>query len=151
MRKLNWLWLSLIVIILDQITKILVLHYVQYPIAVTPFFNIILAGNTGAAFSFLAGASGWQAWLFSGIAVIISIAIIYWLYKLPPPKTWLPIALALILGGALGNVLDRIIHGFVIDFLDFHIGIYHWPTFNLADSAVVIGAIMLIIDVLFIQ
>ena len=149
MRKSKWLILALLVLVADQITKLLVLHNVTQPIVITSFFSIVFAGNTGAAFSFLANASGWQMWLFGGIALIISIVLIIWLFRLPRHKIWLPTALMLILGGALGNVLDRVMHGFVVDFLLFHIDQWSWPAFNLADTAIVIGAIMLVLEVLF--
>lgn len=149
MRNLKWLILAAGVLIADQITKFLVLCYVAKPIFITSFFSLIFTGNTGAAFSFLAHASGWQMWLFGGIAVVISIILIIWLYLLPRHKIWLPISLMLILGGALGNLLDRIMHGFVVDFLYFHVDKWSWPAFNLADTAIVIGAIMLIIEVLW--
>lgn len=144
---LKWLGLSLLIIILDQTTKLLALHYVPFnkPIFITRFFNLILEHNPGAAFSFLSWGNGWQNWLLSITAFIVSIVIIYWLYKLPNNNKGLSLSLALILGGALGNLCDRIMHGYVIDFLDFHIKQYHWPVFNFADSAIVIGAIILII------
>ena len=150
-NNLRWLWLSLLVIIFDQITKFFALHYLTFdqPIFITPFFNLTLAKNPGAAFSFLAQMGGWQGWLFGFIAILVSIVIIYWLYKLSSGKIWLPVALALILGGALGNLCDRLAHGYVVDFLDFYIGNWHWPAFNLADSAISIGAVMLIIDIIW--
>ncbi len=146
--NLHWLWLSALIIILDQISKLLALHFITFnqPIIITPFFNLVLAHNPGAAFSFLAQQGGWQGWLFGIIAILVSIFLIRWLYKLPGKQTWLAVAIALIIGGALGNLGDRIIHGYVIDFLDFHIGNWHWPAFNLADSAISIGAMMLVID-----
>lgn len=145
-----WLLLSLLVIILDQTTKLLALHYVPFDrfIFITPFFNLILEHNPGAAFSFLGKASGWQSWPFGIIAIVVSIYIIYMLHKLPRTKKLLSIGLALILGGALGNLIDRVMHGFVIDFLDFHIKTWHWPVFNLADSVITIGAAVIIIDIL---
>ncbi len=150
-NNLRWLWLSLLVIILDQTTKFFALHYLTFnqPTFVTFFFNLTLAQNPGAAFSLLAQAGGWQGWLFGFIAILVSTVIIYWLYKLPSDKIWLPVALALILGGALGNLCDRLAHGYVVDFLDFYIGNWHWPAFNLADSAISIGAVMLIIDIVW--
>jgi len=115
-------------------------------ITITPFFNLVLEHNPGAAFSFLAQEGGWQGWLLGIIAVIVSVFLIIWLYKLPAKNKLLAIGLALIIGGALGNVMDRILHGYVIDFLDFHLNNWHWPAFNLADSAITIGAIILVID-----
>lgn len=139
------------VIVLDQITKFAVagaftLHE-QLPL--TPWFNLTLAHNPGAAFSFLSDASGWQRWFFTAIALAVSIAIVVWMKRLPANDRWMAIALALILGGALGNVWDRITLGYVIDFLDFYVGQWHWPAFNVADSAITIGAIMLAIDAFF--
>ncbi|KPJ68112.1 MAG: hypothetical protein AMJ43_01525 [Coxiella sp. DG_40] len=150
-NNLRWLWLSLAVIILDQITKFFALHYLTFdqPVSIIPFLNLTLERNPGAAFGLLSQAEGWQIWMFGSIAVLVCTAITYWLHKLPRSKIWLPIALALILGGALGNLCDRIIHGYVIDFLDFYIGNWHWPAFNLADSAISIGAVMLIIDIVW--
>lgn len=144
-----WLSLALIVIILDQLTKYLAVYFlVLYePLPVIPFFNLTLAYNTGAAFSFLNNAGGWQNGLFAGIAVAVSVAIIVWLARVPAGKSWLSAALALILGGAIGNLIDRIIHGYVIDFVDLYIGQWHYAFFNLADSAVCIGAVMLAIDI----
>jgi signal peptidase II len=143
--NLNWIWLSLFIVILDQGTKLLVIHYLTYQesIAITPFFNLVLTHNTGAAFSFLNNASGWQIWLFGLIAVVISSVIVIWLYNLKPKKIREALALTLILGGAVSNLLDRLVHGFVIDFLDFYFKTWHWPAFNIADSSIVIGAIIL--------
>lgn len=150
-NNLHWLWLSLIIIFFDQITKFFVSHYLtlNQSISIIPFFNLTLGKNLGAAFSFLAQVDGWQVWLFGFIAILVSAFIIYWLYKLPTNKIWLPIALTLILGGALGNFCDRLVRGYVIDFLDFHVGNWHWPVFNLADTAISIGAVMLIVDIIW--
>ena len=115
-------------------------------IAVLPFFNITLAYNHGAAFSFLASESGWQRWFFTGLAVVVSIVLLVWLKRLKTDAKLEAISLALILGGALGNVIDRVVHGYVIDFIDVYYGTYHWPAFNVADSAICIGAILLILD-----
>lgn len=141
----------MVVVVLDQVTKFAVastftLHE-QLPL--TPWFNLTLAHNPGAAFSFLSDASGWQRWFFTAIALAVSIAIVVWMKRLPANDRWMAIALALILGGALGNVWDRITLGYVIDFLDFYVGQWHWPAFNVADSAITIGAIMLAIDAFF--
>ncbi|MDM8561580.1 signal peptidase II [Candidatus Parabeggiatoa sp. HSG14] len=147
-NALIWLWLSLLVVILDQVTKvwastILVLYQ---PEAVLPFFNLRLMHNLGAAFSFLATAGGWQRWFLTVLALIISVVIIVWLTHLKYQQRWLACALALILGGALGNVVDRIMYGYVIDFIDIYYQQWHWPAFNLADSAISIGAVMLLVD-----
>lgn len=145
---LKWLWLTLIVIVLDMLTKAfasehLVLHQ---PVAIFPGFNFTLMHNTGAAFSFLSDASGWQRWFFSGIALAVSAGIVVWLKKLTPDQSWTACALALILGGALGNVWDRLTLGHVIDFIDVYYADAHWPAFNIADSAITVGAALLIID-----
>jgi len=139
--------LALVVLVLDIATKrwveSLVLHGQQIPL--TGFFNLVLTYNAGAAFSLLSDASGWQRWFFSAIAASASGLIIYLLRKHAADKLFC-IALSLILGGALGNLWDRISLGHVVDFLDFHISNYHWPAFNVADSAIFLGAMLLIID-----
>lgn len=142
-----WLGISLIVILFDQLTKIAVTKVFAYatPHAVTPFFNFLLIFNRGAAFSFLSSASGWQRWAFTGLGVIAACVIVYLLKRHGNQRLFCT-ALALIMGGALGNVIDRLVHGRVIDFLDFHVGKWHWPAFNLADSAIVIGAALLVLD-----
>jgi signal peptidase II len=143
-----WLALIILVIVLDQLTKAWVLASPSFThgrqVEVTFFFNLVLAFNRGAAFSFLADRSGWQHWFFAGLALAVSA----WLLAL----TWrhrferlLPSAFALIIGGALGNVIDRFNHGAVVDFLSFHAGPYYWPAFNLADSAIVLGVILMLI------
>lgn len=142
------LTLALTVLIFDLATKYWVesnLVLGQPPIPITSFFNLVLAHNTGAAFSFLSDSSGWQRWFLSAIALFASIFIIYLLYKHAHEKSFC-IALSLILGGALGNLWDRITLGYVIDFLDFYALGYHWPAFNIADSAIFIGAALLIIE-----
>ena len=148
---LSWLWVAVLVLIVDHITKYLIQKYfVLYSIIpITEFFNFTLAYNKGAAFSFLDQFSGWQTWLLGGISVIVSVGILFWLTRISSKQQWLGIALALVLGGALGNLSDRLLYGHVIDFLDFHLGHWHWPTFNIADSAICVGAFMLFIDGLF--
>lgn len=149
----KWLTLSLVIILLDQVTKHFASHILSMyqPIPIVPGFNLTLMHNTGAAFSFLSQAGGWQRWFFIGIASVVSIVIIVWMNGLPKNKYWLLTALALILGGAIGNVCDRIILGYVIDFIEVYYGDMFWPAFNIADSAITIGAIMLIIDSLFLK
>lgn len=149
MLKWLWLWLSIIVIVLDLATKALASAELQYatPVPVLPFFNLTLLHNTGAAFSFLAGASGWQRWLFIALAISVSLMLILWLARLRNDERWLAVALSLVLGGAVGNLYDRVVHGYVVDFLHFYWGNYHFPAFNLADSAITIGAFMIAIDV----
>ena len=142
-----WLGIALIVILFDQLTKIAVMKVFAYgaPYVLTPFFNLLLAFNRGAAFNFLAAASGWQRWAFTALGIAAAIIIVYLLRRHGNQRLFCT-ALSLIMGGALGNVIDRLIHRHVIDFLDFHVGGWHWPTFNLADSAIVIGAILLVLD-----
>ena len=141
------LTLALIVLVLDLVSKhwveSILLHGQQIPL--TDFFNLVLTYNAGAAFSFLSDASGWQRWFFSGIAAAASILIVYLLRKHAAEKLFC-LALSLVLGGALGNLWDRITLGHVVDFLDFHVGGYHWPAFNVADSAIFLGAMFLIVE-----
>ncbi len=145
---LHWLWLSVIVIVLDQCTKFYFNNhfslYEQLP--VTPFFSFTLAYNTGAAFSFLSDASGWQRWFFISIALVVSVVLVVWIRRLRSDEKLQAVALALILGGALGNVWDRIALGHVVDFLLFYYDRYYFPAFNLADSAITLGAGLLILD-----
>ena len=144
---LPWLGLALILLIADQFTKVLILGFYQLGDSspVTGFFNIVRVHNSGAAFSFLASASGWQRWFFTAIGVGAAIFIIYMLRSHPGQKLF-SFALACILGGALGNVIDRLLHGYVVDFLDFHYASTHFPAFNIADSAISVGAACLILD-----
>ncbi|MDH5231679.1 MAG: signal peptidase II [Gammaproteobacteria bacterium] len=144
---LKWLWLSLIIIILDQITKIAAASNLMMftPVSVFPGFNLTLMHNTGAAFSFLSDAGGWQRWFFTVLAIGVSIFIMFWLHKLPKHEKLNAIALSMIVGGAIGNVIDRIRLGYVIDFLDVYVGNAHWPAFNIADSAISVGAVLLIV------
>lgn len=145
------LWVSLIlasvVLVVDLVTKRWVESVLFFgeQIPLTSFFNLVLAYNAGAAFSFLSDADGWQRWFFSIIAAGASALIIYMLRKHADDKLFC-IALSLILGGALGNLWDRIALGHVVDFLDFYVGVYHWPAFNVADSAIFLGAMLLIVD-----
>ena len=143
----RWLLVSVVVIVLDQLSKAAISSHFVYgeDLAVLPFFNLVLAHNTGAAFSFLNDAGGLQRWLFSAIAVVASVWIIWLLRKHQSQKLFC-FALAFILGGALGNLIDRIAYGYVVDFLDFHSGPYHFAAFNLADSAITCGAALLIWD-----
>ncbi|HEY6513552.1 MAG TPA: signal peptidase II [Burkholderiaceae bacterium] len=149
-----WLGLALIVIVLDQVTKTLIVS--QFTLhdtrVVTPFFNIVRAHNTGAAFSFLASAAGWQRWFFVVLGIAASVFIV-WMLRKHPDQTLFCFAVSLILGGALGNVIDRLLHGYVVDFLDFHFSFLqplfpqgHFPSFNVADSAITVGAVCLILD-----
>ncbi|MDH5370195.1 MAG: signal peptidase II [Gammaproteobacteria bacterium] len=144
----KWIWLAVVVVILDQITKYIAstsLEMLQ-PVAVMPMFNWTLMHNTGAAFSFLADAGGWQRWFFAIVALVVSTVIVLWLKRLEQHEKWQAIALALILGGAIGNVIDRIWLGYVVDFIQVYYQQWYWPAFNIADSAISIGVAMLIID-----
>ena len=143
---LKWLWLSLIVIILDQLTKgIASANLTMFdPVPVMPMFNFTLMHNEGAAFSFLSDAGGWQRWFFTILATVISIVIVVWIKKLEAHEKWTAFSLAFILGGAVGNLIDRVRLGYVVDFIDVYYGTAHWPAFNIADSAITVGAIVMI-------
>jgi signal peptidase II len=142
-----WLALALAVVLLDQGTKIAIERALEFGDVrpVTGFFNLVLTYNRGAAFSFLANASGWQGTFLTTVGIVASLFILYLLARHGTQRLF-SLSLALILGGALGNVIDRILHGHVIDFLDFHYAGWHWPAFNVADSAIVTGAALLILD-----
>ena len=144
-------WLSGSVIVLDQVTKFLAETLLTFhqPVPVLPSFNLLLTYNTGAAFSFLAGAGGWQRWFFLGLGSLVSIGLIVWLRRLKPTETRLATALALILGGAIGNLIDRAWLGQVIDFIQLYYQHWYWPAFNLADSAITVGAALLVLDSLW--
>lgn len=144
----RWGWIVLSIIILDQITKLLADHYLNYhqPVSIIPMFNFTLVYNPGAAFSFLSDAGGWQRWFFIVLSSVISAVLFVWLVKLKPEQKLQMTSIAMILGGALGNLIDRSIYGHVIDFLDVYYQQHHWPAFNIADSAILVGAILLIID-----
>jgi signal peptidase II len=144
----NWLWLSFLVVLLDQATKALVIGTVklQDSIALLPILDVVYLENTGAAFSILAQAAGWQRWFFIALAVAVSLALMIWLRKIRADQTILAIGLALVLGGALGNVIDRVMHGYVVDFIYFHWRTRYFPAFNIADTAISIGAACLLID-----
>jgi len=144
----HWLWITILVIALDQLTKVLADNQLQYrlPVEIMPMFNLTLMYNEGAAFSFLANAGGWQRWFFLILTSAVSIFLYIWIRKLKVQQVLQYSALALILGGAIGNLIDRAIYGHVIDFLDVYYQQHHWPAFNIADSAIFIGAVLLIID-----
>jgi signal peptidase II len=143
-----YLWLTLLVIVLDQLTKAAVERSLQLyqSFVVLPVFEISRLHNTGAAFSFLAAAAGWQRWLFTVLAIIVSAALVTWLRRIDSESRLLASAVALILGGALGNVVDRIRLGYVIDFITVHWGDHFFPSFNVADSSITIGAALLLLD-----
>jgi signal peptidase II len=144
---LQWLGLALVILIADQFTKVLIVGTYQLGDSkmVTQFFNVVRVHNSGAAFSFLAGAGGWQRWFFTVIGVGAALVIL-WLLKSHAGQKLFSFALACILGGAIGNVIDRLLYGYVVDFLDFHGMGWHFPAFNIADSAITVGAACLILD-----
>lgn len=144
-----WLWLAALVFVLDIATKQIAEAFLNYgdPVYLLPVLDFTLLYNKGAAFSFLANEGGWQRWFFTVISLGVSIVLVVWLKKLPRTQLWLPIALALILGGALGNLFDRVLYGHVIDFISVHWDKSYFPAFNIADSAITVGAIMMAIDV----
>ncbi|MDH5601670.1 MAG: signal peptidase II [Gammaproteobacteria bacterium] len=145
---LKWIWLAVVVVILDQLTKYIASASLQMfqVVDVMPMFSWTLRHNTGAAFSFLADAGGWQRWFFAVIAVVVSVVIFLWIKRLQQHEKWQAIALALILGGAIGNVIDRVWLGYVVDFILVYYKQWEWPAFNIADSAIFIGVVMIIID-----
>lgn len=144
-RVAFWLALAGLVVLVDFLTKAWVLasFYVGERLAVTGFFNLVLAMNSGAAFSFLADAGGWQRWFFIVLALAVSVWLVGMIRR-HAGETLLPAACALVLGGALGNVIDRLRFGAVVDFLDFHVAGWHWPAFNVADSAITVGVALLL-------
>jgi signal peptidase II len=142
-----WLGLALVILLADQFTKVLILgnYALGEGFAVTSFFNIVRVHNEGAAFSFLATAGGWQRWFFTGLGVVAA-AVMVWMLKKHPAQKLFGFAIACVLGGAIGNVIDRVLYGYVVDFLDFHYAGIHFPAFNVADSAISLGAACLILD-----
>jgi signal peptidase II len=142
-----WLGLAVVVLLADQFTKILILGHYQLgdSTMVTSFFNVVRVHNAGAAFSFLSDASGWQRWLFIGIGAVAMVLIV-WMLRSNPTQRLFSAALTLILGGAMGNVLDRLLYGYVVDFIDVHWAGWHFPAFNVADSAISVGAAVMILD-----
>ena len=144
----HWLLLSVVVVVADQFTKWLAqASLIPYqPVPVIPMFNLTLAYNTGAAFSMLSDASGWQRWFFVSLAIVVVIVLFSWVWRMRADERLHAISITLILGGALGNLIDRLLHGYVVDFLDVYYGSYHWPIFNIADSAITVGVVVLIID-----
>lgn len=146
-----WLGLAAAVVVLDLWTKHLASANLELyrPVPITSWLNLTLAHNTGAAFSFLAGGDGWQRWFFIVAATAISLFLVVWLWRLPIHARALPAALMLLLGGAVGNLVDRVRLGYVVDFIDVHAGGWHWPAFNIADSAIVIGVTLMLVESLF--
>ena len=145
---LKWLGLSLLVVILDQVSKLAIAGSMQLyqSIPIMPFFKLTYVHNTGAAFSFLSEAGGWQRWFFAALALVISGVIAVWLARLKHHETLLAVALSLVLGGAIGNLIDRLVYGYVIDFLDVYYQTWHWPAFNIADSAITLGVILMLVE-----
>ncbi|ATJ84324.1 signal peptidase II [Halomonas beimenensis] len=150
-KPLRWLWLAVAWVVLDLGTKALASSLLAYaqPVAVLPFFDLTLLHNTGAAFSFLADHPGWQRWFFATVAVAASVGLTLWLRRLKADEKWLAASLALIIGGALGNLYDRLVHGYVVDFLSFHVAGWYYPAFNVADIGITLGAIGLIWESVF--
>ncbi|MCK8516318.1 signal peptidase II [Methylonatrum kenyense] len=150
---MHWITIALAVLLLDQSSKLLADSLLDYhqPVPVLPLLNLTLSYNPGAAFSFLGDASGWQRWLFSGFAAVISVVLVIWLRRLQASEYWMRWALALLLGGALGNLIDRLAYGHVIDFIHVYYDRWHFPIFNIADSGITIGATMILIHALFLE
>ena len=148
-----WLLLSVVIVVLDLWTKGLATESLELyrPVELTSWLNMTLAHNYGAAFSFLSDAGGWQRWLFTGLAAVVTLVLIVWLLRLPAKEKLTAMALGMIIGGAIGNLIDRIINGYVVDFIDVYYQDWHWPAFNLADSAITGGVILLLIDGLFLS
>jgi signal peptidase II len=142
-----WLGIALVLVLLDQASKIMMSQFLLYGQSetITSYFNLVMVYNKGAAFSFLSDQPGWQRYFFTAVSVIASLFIL-WMLRRNPTQRLFCWALALILGGAVGNLIDRIAYGHVIDFLDFHVGGWHWPAFNVADSAITVGAILFVLD-----
>ncbi|MBS0357776.1 MAG: lipoprotein signal peptidase [Proteobacteria bacterium] len=148
LKNSRWFLLVLLLLVIDQATKLLMVKYLGYnePVFVLPFLNFTLIYNTGAAFSLASHASGWQQWLFGGIALVVSMALMVWIYQLPA-KAWKSgLCFSMILAGALGNLIDRVFHKHVIDFIQLHWEHYYFPVFNLADTWITLGAFILIIS-----
>ncbi|WP_122900817.1 signal peptidase II [Acinetobacter sp. B51(2017)] len=152
-HNLVWLGLAVLAIILDQWTKWIAVSHLNYadPVPVLPFLNWTLLHNYGAAFSFLSDAGGWQRYFFTSLAGIVSIVFVFWLMRMPKGIKVLPLAIALILGGAVGNLIDRVALGYVVDFIHVYYNNSHFPAFNIADSAITLGTILLLIDSFFLE
>jgi len=150
---LAWLLVSALIVVLDLWTKNIATQALTLyrPVELTSWLNMTLAHNYGAAFSFLSDAGGWQRWLFTGLSSVVTVVLIVWLLRLSAREKITAAALGLIIGGAVGNLADRINHGYVVDFIDVYYHDWHWPAFNLADSAITCGVILLLIDGLFLS
>lgn len=149
-HQMKWFWLSGVVIVLDQCSKLAAdaMLSLYNPVHLMPYLALRKAYNTGAAFSLFHDGSGWQRWFFIALAVLVIGVLVAWLRQIAASQARTAVALALILGGAAGNLIDRVIYGHVIDFIDFYYGSWHWPTFNIADSAIFVGACLLVLDAL---
>lgn len=151
-KNLRWLWLALVVVVIDQLTKWLVVGNMEYRSGFNVFewgsfgFNMVYVHNYGAAFSFLAEQGGWQRWLFALIAIAVTVGLTWRMRVLESWRSWQLMSMALLIGGAIGNCYDRVVLGYVVDFLDFYWARYHWPAFNVADMAIVAGAALLIFE-----
>ncbi len=145
---LKWLWLSVAVIVFDQASKLWVVgHFELYEsLNLLPSLNLTYVRNTGAAFSFLSSAGGWQRWFFVAIALVATLVLSIWLARLKTSERWMAVTLSLILGGAVGNLYDRITYAYVIDFIDVYYKTWHWPVFNVADCAISVGVVMMLVD-----
>lgn len=148
-----WLWLSVLVAMADQATKFLAEWYLEplRPLSLLPSFNLMLTYNRGAAFSFLGNAGGWQRYFFILVTLAVLVFLLRWLWRLPPRQGLVAAGLSLLIGGAVGNFIDRVATGQVVDFLDLYYGAWHWPAFNLADSAITVGVTLLVVDALFVS
>jgi len=148
-----WLLMSALIVVLDLWTKGIATESLTLyrPVELTSWLNMTLAHNYGAAFSFLSDAGGWQRWLFTGLASVVTVVLIIWLVRLPPEDKLTSAALGLVIGGAVGNLVDRINNGYVVDFIDVYYRNWHWPAFNLADSAITGGVILLLLDGIFVS
>ena len=145
---LKWLGLSFLAVLLDQLSKLLIADNMQLyqSINIMPYVNLTYVHNTGAAFSFLSEAGGWQRWFFAALAIVIGSVIAVWLSRLKAHETLMAVSLSLVLGGAIGNLIDRLAYGYVIDFLDVYVQTWHWPAFNVADSAISLGVVLMLLE-----
>ena len=145
---LHWLWLSLFILAADQISKQLAESAIQLyeRVPLLPYLNLTLTYNRGAAFSFLSDQGGWQRWFFSVLAMVVTVVLVVWLRQLDRANRWTAISLSLIIGGAVGNLIDRLLFGHVIDFIDLYYGQWHWPAFNVVDSAITVGVVMMLLE-----
>ncbi|MGK4330398.1 signal peptidase II [Lonsdalea quercina] len=150
---LRWLWLALVVLVVDLGSKQWVMSHFQLgeSLPLIPFFNLTYAHNPGAAFSFLADKDGWQRWFFAVIALAITAALLVMMYRSSASQKLNNIAYAMIIGGAVGNLTDRLVHGYVIDFVDFYINDWHYPIFNIADAGICIGALLIVLEGFFVS